>query len=323
MLRLTFACGLYDRMLALYTGEVRPDGIDLAYVAIDDPREIFDRMAGRLEFDLAEMSSSEFVSRFAARECPFVALPVFPSRVFRHGFIVVNERSGIRAPKDLEGKRVGVPLYTMTAAIWLRGHLQHDYGVDLSTIRWVQGATNKPGAHGAPSVLPMLRAPNLEPNTSGKSLSGLLEEGAIDAIAGAELPEALGRNPGVRRLFPDFRRVERDYYRRTRIFPIMHLVAIKRSVYEKHPEVARSLYRAFGEAKARALARMRYLGALRYMLPWLAADLEEIDAVFGADPWPYGVEANRPTLQALVQYMAEQSIIAAAPRIEELFVPID
>ena len=133
-LPLTFACGLYDRMQALYTGEVRPEGIDLDFLAIDSPREIFDRLSGKGEFDVAEMSSSEFISRKSAGQCPFVAIPVFPSRAFRHGFIAVNRRSGIRSPKDLEGKRVGVPLYTMTAAIWIRGHLQHEYGVDLSTI---------------------------------------------------------------------------------------------------------------------------------------------------------------------------------------------
>jgi 4,5-dihydroxyphthalate decarboxylase len=322
MEQLTFACGLYDRMLALYTGEVKPVGIDLQFLAMNDPREVFDRMAKGQEFDAAEMSSSEFISRMSARQCPFVAIPVFPSRVFRHSFIFVNARSGIRTPKDLEGKRVGVALYTMTAAIWIRGHLQHDYGVDLSSIRWVQGAINSSGAHGAPTVLPMVRPPKIEVNASGKSLSRLLEEGAIDAIAGAQLPDSLGRNPDVRRLFPDFRRVEREYYQRTRIFPIMHLVAIKRSTYEKNPSIAGSLYRAFCESKDRALAHMRYLGALRYMLPWLAADLDEIDEVFGGDCWPYGIEPNRPTLEALIDYMVEQSIIAAPLKVEDLFVPV-
>jgi 4,5-dihydroxyphthalate decarboxylase len=321
--QLTFACGLYDRMLALYTGEVKPAGIDLEFRAMDNPREVFDRMAKGLEFDAAEMSSSEFISRMSARQCPFVAIPVFPSRVFRHSFIFVNARSGICTPKDLEGKRVGVALYTMTAAIWIRGHLQHDYGVDLSTIRCVQGAINSPGAHGAPTVLPMVRPPKIEVNASGKSLSRLLEEGTIDAIAGAQLPESLGRNPEVQRLFPEFRRVEREYYERTRIFPIMHLVAIKRSTYEKNPSIAASLYRAFCESKDRALAHMRYLGTLRYMLPWLPADLDEIDEVFGGDCWPYGIEPNRPTLEALIDYMVEQSIIAAPLKVEDLFVPIE
>jgi 4,5-dihydroxyphthalate decarboxylase len=323
MISLTFACGLYDRMLPLYTGEVRPAGIDLKFLAIDSPREIFDRMAGKMEFDACEMSSSELISRVGAGQCPFVAIPVFPSRVFRHGFICINREKGIKTPKDLEGKRVGVPLYTMTAAIWIRGHLQHEYGVDLSKIHWVQGATNMPGAHGSPTVLPLLKPVSIENNHSDKSLSQLLEAGAIDAIAGAELPAALTTSPQVARLFPDFREVEKQFYRRTRIFPIMHLVVIRRELYERHPSIAVSLYEAFCRAKDAALARMRYLGALRYMLPWLPADLDEIDQTFGADPWPYGIEPNRPTLEALVTYMVEQSLIARPIPIEDLFVPTE
>ncbi len=321
-LRLSFACGLYDRMLPLYTREVRPEGIDLDFIAIDSPREIFDRMGGKLEFDASEMSSSEFISRKAAGDCPFVALPVFPSRTFRHSFITVNRKSGIRTPKDLEGRRVGVPLYTMTAAIWIRGHLQHEYGVDLSAIRWVQGAINKAGAHGKPAALPLLKKVPLEINDSGRSLDELLEAGAIDAITGTSLPASIRRNPDIQRLFPDFREIEKEYYRRTRIFPIMHLVVVRRELHEKHPFVAASLYDAFCESKNRAFAKMRFLGALRYMLPWMAADLDEIDQVFGGDPWPYGVEANRPTLEALVRYMAEQSIIAAPVRVDDLFVSV-
>lgn len=322
-LRLRFACGLYDRMLALYTGDVKPDGIDLEFQVIDSPRQIFDRMAGKQEFDVSEMSSSEFISRKSAGQCPFVAIPVFPSRVFRHGCIAVNRARGIRTPKDLEGKRVGVPLYTMTAAIWIRGHLQHEYGVDLSTIQWVQGSINSPGAHGDPSVMPLLKSVPIEQNTSGKSLSQLLDEGAIDAIIGTTLPESMRHNPDVQRLFPDYREVEKAYCARTGIFPIMHLTAIRRDVYEKHPEIAASLYKAFCESKDWALAKMRYTGALRYMLPWLPADLDEIDQVFGGDPWPYGVAANKATLEAMVTYLVEQSLIAAPMRVEELFVPVD
>ena len=323
MPRLRFACALYDRMLPLYTGEVQAEGIDLDYVAIESPRDIFDRMAGGLEFDVAEMSSSEFISRKSAGESPFVAIPVFPSRVFRHGFIAINRASGIRTPRDLEGKRIGVPLHTMTAAIWIRGHLQHEYGVDLSTIHWVQGSINSPGAHGNPTVLPLVKSVPIEINDSGKSLSQLLDEGAIDATIGTSLPMAMRHNPEIRRLFPDYREIEKKFYARTGIFPIMHLVAIRRDVYEKHPVIATSLYKAFCESKDRALAKMRYTGALRYMLPWMTADLDEIDEVFGGDPWPYGVAANTPTLEALVAYMVEQSVIAAPMRLDDLFVPTD
>jgi 4,5-dihydroxyphthalate decarboxylase len=319
-LRLTFACGLYDRMLRLYTGEVQADGIDLEFLAIDEPREIFDRMGGKLEFDASEMSSSEFISRLGAGQCPFVALPIFASRVFRHGFIFFNRKSGIRMPRDLEGKRVGVPLYTMSAAVWIRGLLQHEYGVDLSKIRWMQGALKKAGAHGSPTTAPLLRQPSIEINDSGKSLSKLLADGDIDAVISSRPVEGMGKDPDIVRMFPNYREVEKDYYRRTRIFPIMHLIVIRRDVHEAHPFVAQSLYDALCESKDRALAQMKERGALRYMLPWLPADMDEIDDVFGGDPWPYGIEANRPTLEALVQYMVEQHFIAKPIPIEDLFV---
>jgi 4,5-dihydroxyphthalate decarboxylase len=320
-LSLTFACGLYDRMLALYTGEVQPDGIDLNFLAIDDPRQIFDRMGRNLDFDACEMSSSEVISRLAAGRNEMVALPVFPSRVFRHGFITVN-RHAIKTPKDLEGKRIGTPLYTQTAALFIRGLLQDEYGVDLSGVHWVQGATNSPESHGNPSAPPLLKPVSIEHNRSGRSLSALLETGEIQAIIGSGLPDALRSNPDVRRLFPDFHAVELDYFRRTRIFPIMHLVAMRRDVYERHPFIATSLYKAMTEAKDIALAKMRDLGALRYMLPGMAVELDEIDATFGGDPWPYGIEPNRPTLEALVRYMAEQSLIKAPIPVQDLFVPV-
>ena len=319
-LSMTFACGLYDRMISLRTGEVQPEGIDLNFINVDNPRELFDRMVGKLEFDASEMSSSEYVSRFAAGDCPFVALPVFPSRVFRHGFIAVDN-GVIRSPKDLEGKRIGVQLYTMTAAIWIRGLLQHQYGVDLSTIQWVEGAMETPTRHGSPTVLPPLRPVSIVPNNSGKSLSRLLEDGEIAATIGADLPSAYGKNPNVQRLFPDFRTTEKEYYRSTGIFPIMHLIVLRRDFHEKYPFAATSLYQAFCASKALAFKKMRYLGTLRYMLPWLPADIEEIDALFGGDCWPYGVEPNRPTLEAIVGYMAEQGLIAAPIPIEKLFVP--
>jgi 4,5-dihydroxyphthalate decarboxylase len=320
-LPISFACAPYDRVVPLLSGEVRPAGIDLNFIQIASPRETFDRMAGGLEFDAAEFSSSEFISRMGAGTCPFVALPVFPSRMFRHSFITVNTKA-VKSPKDLAGKRVGVPLYTMTAAVWVRGLLMHEYGVDLSNVRRVQGATNKTGAHGRPTVPPLLKHMSIENNESEKTLSELLEEGEIDAILGAEIPAALGRNPTVARLFPDFSKVEADYYRRTGIYPIMHLVAIKRDVYERHPFVATSLYQAFCRAKAIALTRMRSTGMLATMMPWMLAEIETMDAVFGADPWPYGVEANRKTLQALVDYLAEQSLIAKPIAVDDLFVRV-
>jgi 4,5-dihydroxyphthalate decarboxylase len=321
LLPLSFACAPYDRMVPFLTGEVRPAGIDLNFIPIASPRETFDRMAGRQEFDAAEFSSSEFISRVSAGISPFVALPVFPSRMFRHSFITVNTNV-VREPKDLAGKRIGVPLYTMTAAVWIRGLLMHEYGVDLSGVRWVQGATNMSGGHGNPTVPPLLRKISIENNTTGKSLSELLEAGAIDAIIGSDIPVALNRNPVVRRLFPDFPKVEAEYYRRTGIFPIMHLVALKRDVYERYPFTATSLYQAFGRAKAIALQRMRQAGMLATMMPWMLAAIEDMDAVFGADAWPHGVAANQKTLEALVTYLAEQSLITKPIPVQDLFVPL-
>ena len=319
-LPITFACGLYDRVLALQTGEIKAPGIDLNFLVMDNPRQIFDRMNNGLEFDACEMSSSEFISRYAANKLPYVALPVFVSRVFRHGFIVVN-RKHIASAKDLAGKRIGVPLYTQTAALFVRGLMQHDLGIDLSGIEWVQGAVNEPGAYGNPAVMPMLKPVKITPNQSAKSLSQLLESGEIQAIIGSTIPEALGRHPDVARLFPDYRAREQDYFRRTKIFPIMHLIVIRNEVHERHPEVAASLYQALNAAKDRAWERMRFSGTLRYMLPWLPDDVAEIDEIFGGDCWPYGVEPNRPTLEALVTYMVEQGLIPEKIAVERLFVP--
>ena len=320
-LPITFACGLYDRVLALKTGDIKPDGIDLNFLVMDNPRQIFDRMNNGLEFDACEMSSSEFISRYAAQKLPYVALPVFISRVFRHGFIVVN-RKHVASAKDLAGKRIGVPLYTQTAALFVRGLMQHDLGVALSDIEWVQGDVNEPGKYGNPAVMPMRKPVKITPNQTGKSLSELLETGEIQAIIGSNLPKSLNRHPDVVRLFPDHRAREQDYFRRTRIFPIMHMIVIRNEVYERHPFVAESLYKALTAAKDWAWEKMRYPGTLRYMLPWLPADIGEIDDLFGGDCWPYGVEPNRPTLEALVSYMVEQGLIAEPIPVEKLFVPV-
>jgi 4,5-dihydroxyphthalate decarboxylase len=320
-LPITFACGLYDRMLALYTREVRPEGIDLDFMAIDQPRVIFDRMA-RLEFDAAEMSSSDFVRHAVRGDCPMVAIPVFPSRVFRHGYIAVDRRV-VRHPRDLAGKRIGVPLYAMTAAILIRGLLQHDHGVDLSGVTWVEGGMNDTKPHGAPSTIPLVRPVRLELHSDTISLNDRIESGDIAAIISSSLPKSLKTNPDIVRLFPDYREQEKEYYQRTRIFPIMHLLVIRRELYDQHPFVAASLYKACCEAKAIAHRKMRELGTLRYMLPWMASEIEEIEEVFGGDPWPYGIEPNRPSLEALMQYLADQGLIDKPVPIESVFVPVE
>ena len=318
---ITLACGLYDRMQALYTGEVKPEGIDLNFRIEDFPRKLFDHAMGTQEFDVCEMSSADYITRVSKGDCPFVAIPVFPSKMFRHNMIAINRRSGIRVPKDLEGKRVGVMRYTMTAAVWQRGHLQNDYGVDLSKIHWVEGSINSPGSHGVPTIIPP--GTSFERNTSGKSMSDLLAEGKVDATIGTHLPNSRFTSADVVRLFPDFREVEKEYYKRTRIFPIMHIIAIKREVYDRNPFIAQSLYRAFCESKEAALVKMRNYSALRYMLPWMPAELDELDEVFGSDPWTYGIEEARTNLGTLMTYMVQQRMLNAAVPVEKLFVKVD
>jgi 4,5-dihydroxyphthalate decarboxylase len=308
-------------MQPLYTGEVKPEGIDLNFIAIDQPRPIFDRMSGGQEFDASEYSLSEFTQRYSNKQCPFVAIPVFPSIAFRMGFIAINRKSGIKTPKDLEGKRVGVPLFTMTAAIFINGMLQHEFGVDLTKIHWVQGAMNEVGSHGTPTVLPLLKKISIENNTSGKTLGGLLAEGKIDATLGTSLPKEFLTNPDVVRLFPNYVEVDKDIYKRKKIYPIMHLVAIRKDIYEKYPFVATSLYDAFVKSKKIALEKMFNLRAVRYMTPFLMREIDDIHEVFNGDPWPYGVEPNRQTIEALITYQQDQGLTAAPVKVDELFVP--
>jgi 4,5-dihydroxyphthalate decarboxylase len=322
-LKLTYASCKYDRIEALRSGEVEPEGIDLNVIVFPSGRQIFDRMVGGQEFDASELSASEFISLAGRGDSPFVAIPVFPSRVFRHGYMFVNKRAGIGAPQDLAGRRIGVPLYTQTAAIWQRGHLMHQFGVDLSGVQWVQGAVESGGSHGHPHALPLLRPVAVEQNHSGRSLGDLLAAGEIDAYLGSRKPPSFGTNPDVVRLLPNHHALERELFERERVFPIMHLVAIRRALYERHPWIANSLYAAFVESKRIARARLRYAGSLYAMLPWLQDEIEEIDAVFpGGDPFPYGVEPNRPTLEALVRYLVEQDFIAKPTALEQLFVPL-
>lgn len=321
-LPITMACCRYDRTESLRSGDTRVEGVDLNLLTLPHGREIFDRMVGGLEFHASELSISEYISLRGMGNRDFVAIPVFISRVFRHGFVFVNKRAGVASPKDLEGKRVGLPLYTQSAALWVRGHLTSQYGVDLDSIRWVQGAVEKAGSHGKSSAPPLLKPARIEQNHSGRSLDEALAAGEIDALIGSRKPDSLGKNPDVARLFPNHREIEREFYKTTRVFPIMHLIAIRRDVYEANPWLANALYKAFVDSKKRAMARLRYAGSLGTCLPWQLSEIEEIDEVFGGDAFPYGVEPNRPTLEALMRHMVDQHFIRAPIPLEELFVPL-
>ena len=320
-LPLTLACGAYDRTEALRNGVVQPEGIELTYLAIQSPPEIFARMLKHQEFDVAEMSSSHYLICRSKGDFPFVALPIFPSRVFRHGFIFVNTQANIKTPKDLEGKRVGVPEYRQTAAVWIRGILKQEYGAAWENMHWFEGGINEPRHQDVLDLRP--EGPlSLQFIGEGKTLSGMLQSGEIDAMIGARNPASLKVSPHVRRLFPNYRETERDYYRKTGIFPIMHTLVMKESLFREKPWVVHSLYKAFVEAKRWGLEQARFSGTLRYTLPWLLADLEELDEVFGSDPWPYGLEANRTTLQTLVDYLVDQRFLRQPVKLETMFTPI-
>jgi 4,5-dihydroxyphthalate decarboxylase len=318
-LNLTLACGLYDRTLPLYDGAVTVEGVDLNFVPME-PSELFRRQGRHAEFDVAEFSLSTYTILHAQGDRRMVALPVFPSRHFRHGDIYVNTRAGIREPKDLIGKRVGTMEYQQTAAVWMRAHLQHDFGVAPDQIEWYFGGYYAP-EHYAERV-PVDLPPGVRHHTipDQQSLDQLLDLGEIQAVMGAGAPPSFMRgSPNVARLFPDYPRREHEYYQRTGIFPIMHTLVIKRDIYERAPWLAGALLKGFYQAKAVGYRRLARHGTLYVTLPWLRAHLEEVQEVMGPDPFAYGLEENRKQLETFLQHMLEQGLIPRALSPDELF----
>jgi 4,5-dihydroxyphthalate decarboxylase len=307
----------WDRTLPLITGQVQPEGIDLTYFTLYPP-ELWRRTLESAEFEASEISACSYLTMRAAGDDRFVGLPVFPSRNFRHGYIFLRSDAGIEAPQDLAGRRVGVGNYQETASLWMRALLQHDYDVPASAIHWVQPALQADGRPDAPI------SPDIEITTapSGKTLEQLLLAGEIDAIMSPQRPQSLlAGDPRVKRLFPNFREAEQDYFKRTGFYPIMHMVVMRRDIYERHRWIANALLFAFEEAKAAARKRLQNVGVLSVSLPWLVADLEEANQVMGPDPFQYGFEANRPILEAMTQYLVEQGLSQRKLDPEELFAP--
>jgi 4,5-dihydroxyphthalate decarboxylase len=317
-LSLTLACWDYDRTRALIDGSVRPDGIELNYLALP-VEETFFRMMRNREFHCAEMSLSSYAASLFAENPAFIAIPVFPSRFFRHSCIFVSAKSGIRKPEELKGRRVGVPEYQMTAPVWIRGILADDHGVKATDVEHFSGGEEDPGRIEklkikVPSSIKLSQIPET------KTLSIMLAEGEIDALVTARAPSTFYSRPkDVKRLFPDFVETEKAYYRRTKIFPIMHTVVIRRDVYAKNPWVAQSLFKAFGAAKAKALALYNQTAALAAMLPWLTAHVEEAKREIGEDWWPYGLEPNRHVLETFLRYHHEQGLSPRKLSPDELF----
>ncbi len=308
--------------MALQDGSVVPEGIDVNFIPQPNVGELFRRQARHAEFDVAEFSLSTYTILHGQGDRRMIAIPVFPSKVFRHGHILVNANAGIEEPKDLIGKRFGAAEYQQTAAIWQRAFLQHDYGVQASQSEWYFGMLNQPGpyAERIPVDLPADIRTHLIPED--KCLDQMLESGEIDALMAAGAPHSfLRHSPNVRRLFPDHKAVEADYYRRTGIFPIMHTLVIKREIYERAPWVARSLYDAFDKAKDVAMRRFHGWGPLPFMLPWFEDHVEETETAMGSDPFVYGLEPNRQVLETFLEYELEQGMIHEPIATEDLFAP--
>jgi 4,5-dihydroxyphthalate decarboxylase len=320
-LKLSLGCWNYDRTRGLLEGRIRPDGIDLTY--LDMPvEETFFRMLRYREFDVAEMSLSSYTVSLFREQRHFIAIPVFPSRFFRHSCIYVNARAGIREPKDLIGRKVGNPEYQMTAPVWIRGILQDEYGVPVDSPTYFTGGEEAPNRS---EKLKLDLPPNIRVQSIGptETLAAMLRDGSIDALYTARMPssyQAGGQGP-VRRLFEEYMEVEQAYYRKTRIFPIMHTVAIRRSLYEQHPWVAMSLYKAFVQSQRETYEDLYVTAALKAMLPWLTKHVEDARALMGDDFWPYGFAPNRETLATFLRYHHEQGLSKRRLEPEDLFAP--
>jgi 4,5-dihydroxyphthalate decarboxylase len=309
-LALTLACGRYDRTQPLIDGRVQVEGVDLTFIPLR-PGETFWRMLNHGEFDASEMSLSSYTILRSEGDTRFTAIPVFPSRVFRHSALYVRTDSSFERPEELKGRRVGVGDYQMTAAVWVRGFLAHEYGIAAEDISWITGKPIR-------SIMPP-DGVTLELIPADTTLEAMLERGEIDALISVMIPKGLGKT--IRRLFRDCRRVEVEYYKKTRIFPIMHTLVLKTQLYEQRPWLAVSLYQAFCRARELAYRSLYDTDALTVSLPWVIDETETTRAIFGPQIWDYSIEGSLPTLNALVTYLEEQKLTHRRMGVGELFVP--
>jgi 4,5-dihydroxyphthalate decarboxylase len=319
-LKLTLACWDYDRTRPLMDGRIRAEGIDLD-IKLLRPRQTFQRMLDDREFHVSELSLASYVALKGRGGCPFVAIPVALSKIFRHSCIYVRTDAGIATPADLKGKRVGTTQYSSTALVFMRGMLQHDYGIRPSDLHWFMGGLN---TFTERPLIPLNLPPDIRLDflPSGQTLEAMFAAGELDALLSIYIPSLfLGGSPRIARLFPKFKEVEQDYYRRTGIFPIMHTVVLREDVYREHPWAARSLYQAFRAAKDLAVEGLYDTDALKLALPWLLDHVEEARRVFGMDFWSYGLAANRPTLEAIGRFVHEQGLSPRVVSPDELFAP--
>ncbi|MVU81932.1 4,5-dihydroxyphthalate decarboxylase [Nocardia sp. ET3-3] len=322
---LTIGCFRYDTTAALFDGSVTVDGVDVTMHTATTLPEIFDRVIRGNEFDVAELGLT-FYLRLLETGLPYVALPIFPNRVFRHSCVFVNVHSGIALPTDLAGRTIGeFGTYGQDSGVWAKGILTDEYGFEPGKNRWVIGGLEHPSApfdfipHPHPADVEVTAAPE------GATLSAMLDAGEIDALFSANVPQcALDGSPNVARLFPDFEPLERDYHRRTGVFPIMHTVVVRRDLVGEHPDLVREVYRAFTRAKndaADRYRRNRRLYEVQTMVPWMNALVERNDEQFDQDWWPYGIAANRTAVETYLRYHYEQGLSSRRWRIEDVFAP--
>lgn len=314
---LSLSCVAYDRTRALFDGRVTVAGAELYPVAMS-PEEAFHRNFRHQEFDVTELSMSSYMVQLAEGRCPYVGIPVFPSRLFRHSSLYIRTDRGITRPEDLRGRTVGVPEYQMTVALWMRGILADRHGVQPADIRWRSGGLEEAGRG---NVVPLNLPPevDLRPLPEGGTLSRALAAGTIDALLSARAPSCFGHVPEVARLFPDYRAAEEAYFHATRIFPIMHLVGIRRSLVEQFPWLPVNVFHAFEEAKRLCLIDNAKIGHLYTTLPWAVDELERTRALMGDDFWPYGADANAHVLERMTHYAAAQGLTPRRLALEELF----
>jgi len=313
---ITIACGNYDRTRAIIDGRVKVEGCAVNYLPLY-PEEIFHRAFKFQEFDVSELSFSSYLRTIDTS--PYIGIPAFVSRIFRHSGIYIRTDAGIKTPADLRGKRIGLPEYQITAVVWMRGMMQHEYGVNPNEIHWRNGGQEQPG-RGERTPLKPIPGLDLQPLDPDQTLVDMLRNGELDALFTARAPSSfLKREPHIARLFPDTRAAEKGYYKKTGLFPIMHLIGIKKTLMAQYPWLATSVYKAFLEAKALAMIDLRDVNALMVTLPWLEAETNETIAVMGQDFWKYGAHENVREIEALTQYAYEQGLVDRKIAVEELF----
>lgn len=319
-LELSVAVGDYDRTRPLVDGRVAIDGVAPVFLRLS-PEEMFFRAFRHVDFDVCELSLSSFALRTARGDNPYVGVPVFLSRAFRHTSIVIRTDRGIDTPVDLKGRRLGTPEYQLTACVWARALLEDEFGVAPGDITWVRGGMEQPGRI-EKNTLQLPPDVRLENAPADRTLSELLERGELDGIVGPRLPSCFARHDArVGWLFADPVRAASDYFRRTGIFPIMHLLGVRRALVERHPWLPATLAKAFGQAKEYALAQLADTSATKVTLPFVEEQLRAAHELLGPDFWSYGVAANRTVLDTFLRHHHRQGLSPRRVSVDELFHP--